>query len=429
MRWWEKEPLRIVEICDGIDFGVITLKKQAEEIKRLGGNAQHFHCMLVSAGEHDTGGLNEMGFFFKTKLAKKNNPDRLKAYLPLAHKRGIRVIIYFNVHWYSQKFGKEHADWLQIKEDGKPIDNVYTTGTSFCINSGYREWVFQLLRDLCDYDIDGIFYDGPIFFDKTCYCEECRRIFRDRTGAELPPKSNRQHPLWKAFIDFQAESMRRFLADSDAIIKNIKPDVLLYMNGNGNWPYWPTGRDNHQIVKHTDMLIAEGGFFYNDLNEAPVYNPAISAKLLVSQAKGKPAFSANCVGHKSWNWYPLPAAEISLMFAETLASGTTFWTAMFPDDLSQPEMKVITSYNELIKNNPVAFFQTESLSKVALVWPSRSVEVYTGSSIPLTDFTKKIKSEGVGDINAELNGFYEGLVRAQVPFDVIDEDNLGGLSR
>ena len=429
MRWWEKEPLRLVEIGDGLDFSAIALEKEVEAVKRLGGNVQHFHCMLHSANEGDTAGLNDRRFFFETKLAKKNNPDRLRAYLPLAHKRGIRVIVYFNVHWYSQRFGKEHSDWLQLKEDSKPMDDVYTTGTSFCINSGYREWVFQILRDLCNYEIDGILYDGPIFFDKTCYCEECRRIFRRKTGAEVPPKSNRQHPLWKRLIDFQAESLGRFLADSDTIIKKINPEVLLYMNGNSNWPYWPTGRDNHQIIKHTDMLIAEGGFLYNDLNQTPVYKPAMCAKLLVSQARGKPAFSANCVGHKPWSWYPLPAAEISLMFAETLASGTTFWTAVFPDDLSQPELKVITSYNQLIKDNPVPFFQTKSLSKVALVWPSHSVEVYAGSTVPLTDFTKEVKAESVGDIDAEFTGFYEGLSRAQVPFDVIDEENFNNLSR
>ena len=92
MGWWEKEPLRLVEVCDAVDFNMIPLEKEAKTVKRLGGNFQHFHCMLHAADADDTAGLNDRRFFFETGLAKKKNPDRLKAYLPLAHKRDIRVV-------------------------------------------------------------------------------------------------------------------------------------------------------------------------------------------------------------------------------------------------------------------------------------------------------------------------------------------------
>jgi len=80
------------------------------------GNAQHFHCT------NEAGGGDDKRFYFKTQVSKADNPDRLGNYLPLAHKNGIKVIVYFNVHWYSKEFGREHSDWMQIKEDGKPLD-------------------------------------------------------------------------------------------------------------------------------------------------------------------------------------------------------------------------------------------------------------------------------------------------------------------
>lgn len=421
--WWEKEPLRIVEICNAFELNAMPLRQEVKAVKGVAGNVQHFHCTDT------TGGCDDKRFYFRTEVSKKSNPDRLGEYLPLAHKNGIKVIVYFNVHWYTKEFGREHPDWMQIKEDGKPIDDVYTTGTSMCINGPYREWVFQVLRDLCRYDIDGIFYDGPCFFSSTCYCETCRKLFKQRTGEEMPPKSNRRHPRWKELVDFQVDSLARFLSDSNSIIKGIDPDILFCMNGNSNWPYWPTGRDNHRIIEHTDLLGAEGGFIYGDLNLTPIYKPGMAAKLLSSQSRGKPVSVFDCANHKPWSWYLLPDEEIGLLLAESLAGGANYWVPFFPSDLSQPEMRVVASYNTLVKRNPKTFSNTRSMAKVALLWPAVSVESYEGSSVQLTDFTREIKAAKVGDIGQEFLGFYEGLARSQVPFDVIDEQNLADLPR
>ncbi|MBI4024160.1 MAG: hypothetical protein HY360_04210 [Verrucomicrobia bacterium] len=182
--WWEQAPLRIIEICNNLCLDMLSIKEEVAAVKGLGANVQHFHCMLHSAKEFGSFGLDDRGLFFKTSLAIKKNPDRLGKYLPLARKAGLRVVVYFNVHCYTAEFGKRHPDWLQIKENGAPKDDIYDTGATFCFNTPYREWVFQILRDLCAYAIDGIFYDGPCFFADTCYCDSCKQRFAQRNGPD-----------------------------------------------------------------------------------------------------------------------------------------------------------------------------------------------------------------------------------------------------
>ncbi|MBI4025263.1 MAG: beta-galactosidase trimerization domain-containing protein [Verrucomicrobia bacterium] len=429
VNWWEQAPLRIIEICNNLCLDMLSLKDEAAVVKRLGANVQHFHCMLHSAKQFGSFGLDDRGLFFKTSLAIKKNPDRLGKYLPLARKAGLRVLVYFNVHCYTAEFGKRHPDWLQIKECGAPKDDIYDTGVSFCVNTPYREWVFQILRDLCAYDIDGIFYDGPVFFADTCYCDSCKQRFAQTTGKELPLKSDPRNPLWKQMVAFQSASLAEFLKDSNAVIQEAKPGLLFYMNGNSNWPSWPTARDNHAIVKHTGILGAEGGFIYGDLNQTPIYKPGMAAKLLSSQSVGRPCVVFNSAGHKPWSWYLLPRTEISLLLAQTIAHGAQAWVPFFPPDLNQPELDVVARYNAFIKKHPDPFFQAKSLAKVALLWPSRSANFYSGSSVPLTDFTKAIQRKEVGDVSKEFVGFYEGLTRAQTPFDVMDEAHLDDLGR
>ncbi len=427
--WWVGAPLRIVEICDALDFQAVSLDRQAQAVSELGGNVQHFHCMSMAADAEDTAGLNDKRFFFKSALSRRENPDRLAAYLPLAHRQGIKVVVYFNVHWYSREFGNEHPDWRQVAEDGAPLRDVYQTGVSCCVNSPYRDWVFQILRDLCRYDIDGVFYDGPVFFDRTCYCPACKKLFKERTGHELPSKSDRASPLWRELVEFQADSIARFLADSNKVIKAINPQILLYMNGNANWPYWPTGRDNRRIIAHTDVLGAEGGFLYGDLNETSIYKPGITAKLISHQARGKPTVVFNCAGHKPWSWYLMPETEIGLLLARTLAGGANYWLAVFPDDLDQPELRVVGRFGRFVAAHPSAFVGSRSLARVALLWPARGCNFCANtkaplSSVPLTDFTRQTSASGAGDLTVEFNGLYEALARAQVPFDVIDEEGL-----
>lgn len=247
MNWWEKEPLRIFEIANAfVDPGAEGPAREAEDVYEIGANLQHLFCM------RQEGGLNERKLCFESRVAKAVNRDYLKKYLPEAHKRGLKIIIYFNVHWHTKEFGQEHPHWLQIKEDGKPIDDVYTTGTSFCVNSPWREWVFQIVKDLGKYDIDGIFLDGPIFFANTCYCPSCEDLFQEKYKYPLPSKSRKENASWKDLVEFQSDSLAKFLKDSRQVLREGRPSALFYMNGNSYWPSWPTGRDNRKIIQYTD---------------------------------------------------------------------------------------------------------------------------------------------------------------------------------
>jgi len=96
--WWQKEPLRIVDIV--MSLGRIDEVAPAQLAEWKAGqfyNSEHLEVM----GMH--GGLDDQEFFFKSKVAGKINRDFLGEYVAQAHKRGIRVMIYFNVHWYTTR--------------------------------------------------------------------------------------------------------------------------------------------------------------------------------------------------------------------------------------------------------------------------------------------------------------------------------------
>ncbi len=417
--WWEKEPLRIIDLVTA--FEPINARPPAEVAAlkvKLGFNAEHFGVMLHRQG------LDDQGFYFVSKVAGRVNEDYLKEYLREARTRGLRVMIYFNVHWFNKAFGEQHPDWRQIREDGRPLDDVYQTGTSFCVNSPWREWCFQVLRDLCAYPIDGIFYDGPVFFPQTCYCRFCREKYRQLYGGEMPSKRNRRGKAFANLLAFQARSLADFLRDSRRVIKSARADLAFYMNGGVRGGNWATGRFNRLLVAEQDLLGSEGGFIYGDLTRTPLWKPGLTARLLETQAPRKPRVIFAAAGHKPWTFSILPAAELRLLYADSIANGANVWFGFTPFEAHQPEMDALAHMNRFLAAHGAYFTNTRSEARVALVWSDVSAGFYAGSDAQLIDIARVPSPTEVGNLDGEFNGLADALIRSHTPFDVIDDVSL-----
>jgi hypothetical protein len=423
--WWESQPLRIIDLVTSMgqitDLGPAVAAEKADH----GFNAEHLEVMDIAGGEDDR------GFYFVTKEAAEAHPDILKAYLPEARKRGIHVMIYFNVHWYKQSFGQQHPDWVQLKENGQPLGGVYQTGTSFCVNSPYRDWCFQLVRDLCAYPIDGIFYDGPIFFPETCYCKYCQEKYRKRYGTAMPSKKNRSGPDAARLLAFQADSLADFIRDTRKVIKSINPEIAFYMNGGERGGNWSTGRLNRVLVKEQDLVGSEGGFIGGDLTKTPIWKPGVTARFLETQSGGKPRVIFSAAGHKPWTFSLLPGPELKLLYAQTIANAANVWFGLWPYEFRQAGMKPVTDMNRFVAANAAYYLGTQSEAKVAILWSDNTANFYQGSDARQVGPAGMPPQTGVGDFAQEFSGITEALIRTQTPFDVIDDEAVetGGLSK
>ncbi len=417
--WWEREPLRIADVVTS--FGQIAERTPADWAALKAAhfyNAEHLEVMTLAKG------LDDQGFFFTSRVAGRKNRDYLGEYLPEAKKRGLRVMIYFNVHWYTREFGQQHPDWLQIRESLSPMNTVYTTGVDFCVNSPWREWVFQILRDLCAYPIDGVFFDGPIFFPDTCYCRWCQAKYEKAHGGKLPSKKERRGRGARDLLEFQAASLADFLRDSRRVIKAANPEIAFYMNGGERGGNWATGRLNRVLIGEQDLLGSEGGFIGGDLARVPIWKPGVTARLLEAQSPTKPRVIFSAAGHKPWAFSVLPEAELRLLYAGTIANAASVWFGMWPSELQQPEMQAIADMNRFLARNATYYQDTRSEAKLALVWSDTTANFYAGSDAQLIELERVPQRSEVGNLGGEFSGLAEALIRSQTPFDVIDDVTL-----
>ncbi len=109
------------------------------------------------------------------------NRNLLQEQIEACHKRGIRVPVYTTVRW-DERIIREKPEWLCRDEHGSPVDKGNVPEPHFyydiCLNSGYREFFKEHLRDIIEVvgreNLDGIFMD--IMSQTECCCKDCRRL-------------------------------------------------------------------------------------------------------------------------------------------------------------------------------------------------------------------------------------------------------------
>jgi hypothetical protein len=384
-------------------------------------DGQHYNAQHVEYGLSWDG--DQKVFYFQTDLGKSVARDVLGDYLPEAHKRGIKVFIYMNVHWAAKLYIDENPDWTQRKVDGSPLTGMYGgSGASLCVNSPWRDWILALTEEMSkNYEIDGIFLDGPCFYVGTCYCESCKKRFRDQYGLDITAITDATSAHWREFIEFRYDSITRFVGDVRAAMQKYRPGAPLYMNANGLHSGHANGRHNRKLMAAQDILGAEGGFiFYGRPIDTPLWKVAGTAKFLEAQAGGKPTVIFTAVGHKPWE-YPLTGPEIRLNVAATFAGGANPWLGGYYKDIHDPALLEVAEELAFFEQHAAALDGARGIGETALLWSHDTADYY-GSHLPEIDFmVEKPQALKELDYQSSFSGGYEALMRSGSPFVLVDE--------
>jgi hypothetical protein len=412
----------------------------------------NINCEWVIGTPGTAPGLGYLTTFNTPKFEKYpdlGDFDLIREYLPYARKHGIRVLAYLNMHWYSYEFGRKHADWEQRVEDGRSYGSVhplYGSGTTFCVNSGWRNWAFELIEEAMKTGIDGVFLDGPVVFPECCYCESCREKFSAKYGSEIPSWEDWSNPLWKRFIEFREESMTDFLRDARQAVKRVNEEGVIFLNGGAWWPgSWRVARNIEKLSEYEDFNGAEA-FFHPGSQNVPIVFWTLEAKHLA--AKGKPAvvFSHHALG--SWHYVPLPRFEAEISVAQTVSCGANPWFAVFNYALDTRLEDALTPMRNILgflSRNEEYYTDTVSKAEVALLLSSQTSTFYLSELRELyvdpgTGVERDLKIED-GASNMKINlkarkavcdevytnsilGAATILSRIHIPYDVVLDDAL-----
>ena len=452
MKWYQK-PVRMMRI-DYLQELDRLKDLDLEQLAREAKHRWHINCEWIIGTPGVAPGTAQYVTFNSDRFEKYpplGDFDLVREYLPHARKYGLKVLAYTNMHWFSYAFAKENPGWEQIHLNGEPygrVNPLYGNGTTLCVNTAWRSWAFELLRELMSTGIDGVFLDGPLVFPGCCYCEDCQRLFTKTYGAQMPKEEDWRHENWRNFIRFREQSLARFLSDARKSIESENSDGVVFLNaGNLNASGWRAARDNSVCAPHQHFNGAEA-FYHPGREGFSLHAWSLLAKYLTAESIPAVVFSHHALG--SWHYLPLPEYESQISIAQTVANGANPWFAVFVPALDADKEKAIAPIEKLngfIEEHEKSFTNTQSAATVAVVLSRQTYNFYVSDLEAIYGARGSGVEEGLGVdmgsgnvlgpeewkqrksvcesmLDSELKGYCSTLMRYHIPFDIILDKDL-----
>jgi hypothetical protein len=362
-------------------------------------------------------------------------PEDYLAFIKGCHSRDIRVTPYLNVHGFYTELAQEHPDWPERYADGKMILRGNGVWVPPCYNGPWRSFALDAIAKMVvDYDVDGMFLDGPSWSDGGCYCKNCRAQFHAETGEELPAWNHSKNPAWPRFVEFRIASLGRFLKDLRARLDQVSPQIyrIIYMNNSSLGGSFSGARSTRRMAPYLDILGNERANVFNAPPQmTPLWMVGAAVKILETQAgaHGQQVVEYCCFRHLPWDYLGLPAAEYRIHVAGALANGAhpqVMGGLRYLDDDLQ---KVVKDLNSLQRRHPEVYCNSTSLADVALLWPQATADL-GGTHTPMlatqvgrgqSSPSDRPLASGLSVVQDEFYGWAEVLFRGGYAYDVIDD--------
>jgi len=183
----------------------------------------------------------------KFKLLELKEFDTLKAACKIARELGMSMNVWYTLneddhgYGYESRFAKEHPQYVWVKRDG----TKYRSQMSFAYPE-VREYKLNILKELLEYDIDGLFFDwirtgdvrdnpqsdenGTADFG---YEEINIKGFIEKYGVdphEIPNNDER-------WIKYRTQGTTTFMRQAAKVIREKKPEITISAMVHHPWAY------------------------------------------------------------------------------------------------------------------------------------------------------------------------------------------------
>ena len=302
----------------------------------------------------------------------------------------------------------KHPDWFIRAKDGSIPNRGGMPGFSdrfspTCqFTSYYSDFIPQVIKEVITrYDIDAVYSNGwPGTNATVCYCQACQKIGDPTTRAYQDAYLKRAKELWGLYDDIVA-----------------KHNPKLFFTGNLGGGFAGGNIDLKNLTEYAAWFVADnqgrGGY------GAPAWDAAqqgriakaIMTERLVPNATGSYGIFGEARYRGSVAGNPI---EVRSRLYQTLATGTTMFvtwingTAGFKEDRRWQD--IIRPVFLFQAANDKHFHTKKSIASVALLVGQRSNRLYKAPT----------GTDGLDSVN----GMYQILTEARIPFDVILDTDL-----
>lgn len=329
---------------------------------------------------------------------------------------GMVVIARTDPHAIHNDAYEAHPDWAMVDIEGNPrkhwaMPELWVT----CALGPYNfEFMTQVNNEIMSmYDVDAIFANRWAG-SGMCYCEHCRRNFREAYGMELPRSNDPDDPAFRKYLVWRQERLFELYDLWEGELRKINPHSRFIPNSGGGAL---SDLDMTEIGRRAETLFADRQARRG--LAAPWANGKNGKEL--RSTLGKKAiggiFSVGLEEPYRWKDSVQHGEEIRMWVADGIANGLRPWWTKFGAKLYDHRWLDVVEdiYTWAAKVEP--YLRNEApLARVAMVYSQQTAAYYGGP-----EAQKKVEDH--------ILGFYHALVEARIPFEMVhdrllDEEHL-----
>ena len=286
--------------------------------------------------------------------------------------------------------------------------------------------------------------DGPVVFPGACYCDTCRKLFKEKTGKEAPEFEDWKNAAWFEWQDFREESMERFLSDAGKTVTSVREDGAVFLNAGGWSLSTQVARNPWRLEKYQHLTGAEVFVHPGAANEDWL-DTAVMAKFLSAGENPAVVFSDHAMG--GWHYVGMTEADLKREFYQTVAGGANPWIAVFEPALKHQKEKTMRVVEEswgFLEENEEFFIGDSSAANVAVLRSETSSLAYLSEIESLaTEVSVAVEKDLIATVEErsikekaaykrkcesaaaeEFRGWCYALTRQHVPFSIIRDRDI-----
>ncbi len=332
---------------------------------------------------------------------------------------GMVVIARTDPHATYDDAREAHPDWIAVDRAGEP--RRHWASPEMWVTCGLGPYNFEFMTEvkreiMSRYRVDGIFinrWSGS----GMCYCEHCRKSFREATGHELPRTSDPQDPARRAYILWRQERLFDLWRLWDREVRQINPDSAVIPNTGGGAT---SSLDMKRIGELAPTLFADR---QARRGVAAPWENGKNAKEFRAALGQRPIAGIFSVGLEEpyrWKDSVQSPAEIRLWVADGVANDLRPWFTKFSGVLHDRRWlrPVEELYQRYARWEP--YLRNEAaLARVGLVYSQQTAWFYGGD-------------QAGARVEDHTLGWYQALIEARIPFEMVhdgllDPGRLAGL--
>jgi hypothetical protein len=329
--------------------------------------------------------------------------------------RKLRMVVVARAdpHSIRDDAAEAHPEWVAVDAAGNrrrhwAAPHRWVT----CAWGPYNfEFMTAVTREIVErYNVDGVFanrWQGH----GVCYCDSCRRQFRQFCGLELPRTTDaRRDEAYRKWVQWSDGRLFELWRLWDAEIRKVNPNARFIANSGGGSM---TSLDMKTISQLAPTLFADRQSRRGLM--APWANGK-NAKEFRATFGRKPVVGIASIGtddEHRWKDSVTSAAELRIWLADGIANGLRPWVVKFGGVVYDKRwVPVVERAYDWHWRNEKYLRNERNLARVAMLYSQQTGTYYGGDQ-------KRRRVE-----EHEL-GFYQALVEARVPFEMVHDRMLG----